>query len=269
MISTASLRHDDAFDLLETTIKDAVGESDVFYCPSPGNWGDALINFGTDQFFAEVDVSVQVKSREDVLKAVETMAERTLRSTLIVGGGGGWCENWSSTREFVDKCAGSFSKIIILPTTYELPLLSDHTNIIYFSRDLLLTTRKSDILFCHDMAFYINLMIPRQKPQLWRLIALRGDKEKNPNSRSSPAQIDISLLGNSYSSIEPFFEIVNRFRIVYTDRLHVGIAAALLGVDCVIFPGNYDKARLVWKSSMEQQFTHVKFQTWENSTFLK
>jgi hypothetical protein len=269
MTTTASLRDDAAFTFLGNTLLETVGGSEAVYCPSPGNWGDALINYGTRQFFDRLGFSHRVATRDDVLKEVETNSRQTGLSTLIIGGGGGWCKNWSSTREFVQLCAPSFRKVVVLPTTYELPLVTEQSNVIYFSREYVIGSAYSQKHFCHDMAFYINLEISKQEPSLWRLIALRGDKERHPDARTSPSQIDISLLGNSFSSVEPFFEIINRFKVVYTDRLHVGIAAALLGIRCVILPGNYDKARMVWKSSIESRFSHVKFTTWDNSDFLK
>jgi exopolysaccharide biosynthesis predicted pyruvyltransferase EpsI len=269
MTTTDGLRDDSAYSLLGKTILESVGDSEAVYSPSPGNWGDALINFGADQFFKNLGLSFRVATRDKVLDAVSIASSPTKLTTLIVGGGGGWCQNWSSTREFVERCAPAFQKVIILPTTYELPLLKGQSNITYFSRELLPENPHAQVRFCHDMAFYIDLNISKQEPSLWRLIALRGDKERHPEARTSPSQIDISLLGNSYSSVEPFFEIVNRFQVIYTDRLHVGIAAALLGVRCVILPGNYDKARMVWKASIENSYSKVRFSAWADTDFLK
>lgn len=260
---TVNLRTKKEYTTLKDTITKLAGEREIIYAPSPGNWGDALINFGTAQFFEHHSIIVTEMLREDILSLGSYDPKRALNSILIVGGGGGWCDNWPTTRTFVREVSPLFHQVIVLPTTFNLPLLDDKSNIFYFSRDQSMMLRKDEKLdFCHDMAFFISIDAAEQKPELWRLMAFRSDKESSNLSFSFPSQIDISLLGNSFSSVEPFFEIINRFRVIYTDRLHVAIASALLGKTCRLLPGNYRKSELVWESSISETYPNVHLTEW-------
>lgn len=263
---TEGLRGCKEFILLYEKIASVSLESEIFYCPSPGNWGDALINYGTSQFFEFYNLPHSTVNREEVLRLSEDELHSTSGSILIVGGGGGWCENWSSTKFLVESVANKFIHVIILPTTYELSLIEDSSNITYFSRALLPPDDNNlNVYFCHDMAFFIELETQIQTPPLWRLIAFRGDKEKSPDSFNHLQQIDISLLGNSFSSVNPFFEIINRFELIYTDRLHVGIAASLLNIRCALLPGNYAKTSDVWESSIKDKYPKTQLLSWTDA----
>lgn len=260
---TESLRSSKEFVLLYEIIASVSLESEVYYCPSPGNWGDALINYGTSQFFEFYSLPHSTVTREEVVRLSEDELHSTCGSILIVGGGGGWCKNWSSTKSLVESVANKFKHVIILPTTYELSFIEDSPNITYFSRALLPPDINNfNVHFCHDMAFFIDLETQIQIPPLWRLIAFRGDKEKSLESFNHQQQIDISLLGNSFSSIIPFFEIISRFELIYTDRLHVGIAASLLNIRCALLPGNYVKTSDVWESSIRDKYPKTQLLSW-------
>ncbi|MCR2273802.1 hypothetical protein NSX50_24400, partial [Salmonella enterica] len=74
---------------------------------------------------------------------------------------------------------------------------------------------------------------------------------------------DISLLGNSFTSPEGFYDIVSRFRVIYTDRLHVAIAGSMLGRDVFLLEGNYRKNIGVYKSSLKYKCNKTKYIGWE------
>lgn len=259
---TANLRHDPAFDALDQTIREttALFGTELIFVPSPGNWGDALINEGSRQFFRHRGHSVREVRRAEVL---ELAAVRDLRtSTVIVGGGGGWCHNFPTTRAFVDELRRHVGAIIILPTTYELPLLDPQgTGVRYFTREQSLT--RDDVDFCHDMAFYIDAGVDVfTADRLWRLFAMRLDQERNPESFVPDRNVDLSALGNSYSTVHQFFELVSRFDVVYTDRLHVAIASCMTGRRVHILPGNYGKSAGVFAASLESNYSNVSMMTW-------
>jgi hypothetical protein len=51
-----------------------------------------------------------------------------------------------------------------------------------------------------------------------------------------PQPADLSSQGTERSAVRPFLEAIGRFREVHTDRVHVAIAACLLGRDCHVYP---------------------------------
>ena len=262
---TDSLRNSPEFSNLAKLILDFAQSNEILYCPSPGNWGDALINLGTKQFLDFYGIKHTEATRQQISDEFHDDTKLN-EKVLIVGGGGGWCENWPTTRSFVEEMSNLFKNVVVLPTTFELPLLAQANNVIYFSRGRLGQVPSTPhTIFCHDMAFFIDLEVPHQEPSLWRLIAFRGDKEKADESISHPQQVDLSLLGNSYSSVEPFFEIVNRFNRVYTDRLHVAIAASLLHKTTFLMSGNYGKSYDVWDSSISENYPNTKYLPWKEA----
>lgn len=263
---TDSLRNSPEFSNLAKLILDFAQSNEILYCPSPGNWGDALINLGTKQFLDFYGIKHTQATRQQISDEFHDDTKLN-EKVLIVGGGGGWCENWPTTRSFVEEMSNLFKNVVVLPTTFELPLLDQADNVIYFSRGRLGQDPSTPhTIFCHDMAFFIDLEVPHQEPSLWRLIAFRGDKEKADESISHPQQVDVSLLGNSYSNVEPFFEIINRFNCIYTDRLHVAIAASLLHKKTFLLPGNYGKAYDVWQSSISANYPESGYLTWTEAT---
>jgi exopolysaccharide biosynthesis predicted pyruvyltransferase EpsI len=52
-------------------------------------------------------------------------------------------------------------------------------------------------------------------------------------------------------------KIINRYRIVRTDRLHICIAAALLGKTVEFFSNNYYKCEAIYQYSMKENFPNV------------
>lgn len=56
-----------------------------------------------------------------------------------------------------------------------------------------------------------------------------------------------------------FLEYIGRFRIVRTNRLHVAIAAALLGLDVEFFSNNYYKNRAIYEMSIVGRFPRVRW----------
>ena len=89
---------------------------------------------------------------------------------------------------------------------------------------------------------------------------LRGDKEGIVDKTKIPLlNNDISSKGNQFSEISPFIEEINRFSMIYTDRLHVAIAACLLEKEVHLYPGAYFKNRAVYLSSIKDYFDNVYF----------
>lgn len=78
---------------------------------------------------------------------------------------------------------------------------------------------------------------------------MRDDNEGHGYGENFPQNIDLSRLGDGdYRFVDPLFNILNNFKVVSTDRMHVAIAAAMLGAQVNLIPGNYAKSADVFKS---------------------
>ena len=262
--TVTNLRDAPEFDVLAETISTLSKRRELVFIPSPGNWGDALINVGTEQFLASKGFAPRILQRDKFLAVIDASPKSFENAVVIVGGGGGWCENWHSTRDFVEAIGTHAHNVIVLPTTYELPVRhSRRSNVTYLRRD---NGGSKNVaprsMFCHDMAFFLDVDRLEPEPDAWRIKVFRGDKERSPKAHSTEPSVDISMLGNSYHGVRPFFQILSRFDVIHTDRLHVAIAGSMLGKRAVLMPGNYAKARDVWSSSLEPNFSNAKFKEW-------
>lgn len=265
-----NMRSAPEFQALAETIARLGLNLKTYFVPSPGNWGDALINAGTTQFLDSIECAYIVCQRFELSAKLAGLPEgQILDALIIVGGGGGWCETWSSTRTFVCEISSKVSRVVVLPTTYELePMEGTRDNVVYFARDLEISRRPlPHATFCHDMAFFLELDVPEERVLLPRLVALRVDKERSTKARNFEFSVDMSLLGDAFSSVSPLFQIVNRFERVVSDRLHIAIAGCLLGKDVTLLPGSYPKSQSVYVSSMQGHYPGSRFMEWENFNF--
>ena len=255
-----NLHTDSGYDVLLHQLEKRCAGATFHYYPSPGNWGDALINEGTRQFFDENMLDCKVLAR-DWANQLKESASLPGAPLAVVGGGGGWCRNWGSTIRFVELLASLYENVLVLPTTFDDefgPLSLD--NVIYFSRDKHISG--NNIFYCPDMAFYLTVPDLKEAIIDYPLLAFRRDKERNSESPILDRNWDLSLLGDSWTSSSILFEIISRFKVIYTDRLHVSIAAAMIGREVKLLDGNYQKNRRVYSASMENNFANVEFIEW-------
>jgi hypothetical protein len=204
------------------------------------------------------------------LDALSGVAEdEVLDALVIVGGGGGWCATWSSTRSFVHDISSKVSRVLVLPTTFELePIAGTSANVVYYARDAQISKECiPEAVFCHDMAFFLDLAVPNEAAVLPRIVALRVDRERSAQAVEFEFSVDISLLGDAFSSVLPLFQIINRFERVVSDRLHVAIAGCLLGKDVTLLPGVYPKSHGVFYSSIRGNYPTSRFVEWEDFQF--
>ncbi|MDQ0865808.1 hypothetical protein [Arthrobacter globiformis] len=265
-----NLRSSNEFKLLAQTIADVNQYRTVYFIPSPGNWGDALINTGTVQFLDSIGCNYETRSRAELLYEISQVGDDSILELLvIVGGGGGWCETWFSTRDFVSSIAPGVSRVLVLPTTYALKKNpGPDANVIYFSRDSKLASKHlPEALFCHDMAFFLAADVEQEPHTLPRLVALRADREQSPSAKKFEFSVDVSLLGDAFSPVAPLLQIVSRFEHVVSDRLHVAIAGCLLNKSVTLLPGNYEKSREVFAASISPHFPLAQFREWKDFDF--
>jgi CDP-glycerol glycerophosphotransferase len=265
-----NLRTSPEFQALADSIAHLSKNRKIYFVPSPGNWGDALINAGTHQFFDFFDFKYEVILRSELMTKLTQVPEvDVLDALIIVGGGGGWCETWSSTRSFVHEISLRVTKVVVLPTTYDLEAIEGTgENVVFFARDMTLSrSRIAQAKFCHDMAFFLSVDVPRESVLLPRVVALRIDKERSTQAETFDFSVDMSLLGDAFSSVLPLFQIINRFERVVSDRLHIAIAGCLLGKDVTLLPGIYPKSHGVYSASMCDNYPDSRFSEWGEFQF--
>lgn len=242
----------DAFEYLASVLDRLCARGPVYYYPNPGNWGDALIDAGTRRLFADIGLVVQ-----EVNGKLKHRARALVdRGTLIYGGGGAWCRYWGEQTDFLSRDWRLYRHVIVMPSTYEraAPL----PNGTFFARDEHESLeRVPEAHFCHDLAFYLD---PGDWPPGKGVGSFFRRDAESAGALSIPADnCDLSAEGRTRSPIEPFFERIARHEIIRTDRLHVAIAACLLGREVHLHAGGYFKNQAVFRSSIEPYFPRARF----------
>lgn len=251
-----NLRNDECYSKMASLLLEVGEGSEVVFSPARGNWGDGLINFGTRQFLDHFNIRYSEVHKQ---ATNERLREGYFSDKLVViGGGGAWSRNFALSRQQAELIAGQAKHVVVLPTTFDLPAL-ESSNVTYFARDTYNSlTNVPGAEFCHDMAFFTELQVSSPDNRAWKLFAMRSDREGQGHAGHFPLNFDISMLGDgNYKFVDPFFNIVNNFSVVSTDRMHVAIAAAMLGRRTNLLPGNYAKSRDVYLSSIEGRFPTV------------
>lgn len=256
-----NLRAAREFSFLATDINErSAGRAFDFYA-SPGNWGDALLNAGARQLFSNVGAVWRELSRSQL---AQTVRDEESRRLAVIGGGGGWNRNWASTIAFTKSVIECYDEVVVLPSSFDYKMISN----IDFGGTAMYTRAagrgSGAFSFCHDMAFYIELDLGVQETLPYPLIAFRRDKERNVLAPAPDRNADLSILGDANSDYRELLAIVDRFSVIYTDRLHIGIAGAMLGRKVFLLDGNYGKNRGVYEASLAENYENVTLLEWQD-----
>lgn len=148
--------------------------------------------------------------------------------------------------------------VVVLPSTYEPEYAVPDS--VFFCRDTLESQQNmSGAEFCHDMALYIGKEFLEKSKGVGKGHFFRTDKE-SANRITLPANNDdIASRENHLSDVCDLFDEINQFSVVYTDRLHVSIAACLLEKGVHLYPGAHFENRAVYLSSMKSLFENLYF----------
>lgn len=265
--ATHALR--EPFDQLATLLRSRAAGKRIVFLQNDGNFGDALIRFGTECFFEDLGLSLGVLdmgSRKDKLVALQMGLLDRLRERLlfVYSGGGGWAHACTVALRNVRRQLRVSPDVIVLPSTVELfgvrPAPTLFVRDLFESRAVL-----PHAPFCHDMAFYLALvngqrMLSNRAPAREPLgIVFRTDNESRIVGLSRhPNNFDLSAAGTHRSDARSFLRYLDRFEHVITDRLHVAIGAALLGKRVSLVNGSYFKIRSIFKSSIEPFFPNCR-----------
>jgi len=243
------------FLLLEEVIKSKSKRRPVYYLGNPGNYGDSLIRYGAEKFFHDIGLKYTVLRSFDTSKREWWPTYIYPKGTLIFAGSGAWCDLYNR-EEMLLKVSKHFKNIIVLPSTYEfMPKIENAT---FFCRDKYQSQENIiDAPFCHDMAFYIGKVSSERGKGTGYFF--RTDDESSKKIDIPKSNVDISLQGDDNTPVYHFFNAISKYEIIYTDRLHVSIAACLMGKEVHLYPGSYFKSKAIYLSSMKGYFDNIYF----------
>ncbi|MGX9964980.1 polysaccharide pyruvyl transferase family protein [Roseomonas sp. F4] len=260
----------------------------VLFLPNSGNAGDSLINMASMHCLERMNIRY---------KAVGSGAD-VVDQTVLLGGGGNFIPAYGTIRKALLNFHDKAKEIILLPHTIRgnedvLEMLGP--NITLIARDVesyqhaLQVATRARVLLGHDMAFHLDaerLLRHSDAPTVYQpafeealerhkvnLAALQAKPRvyfaRRDVERAGPiggADADISAIfafgtwpGKAEMSSWSFLEAIRTAPPIESDRLHVGIGAALLGKDCVLHDNNYGKNKGVWQHSLRHHFPHVAF----------
>lgn len=239
------------------------------YIVNPGNLGDCLIETATFQFFEDHQLLSYITNDKNC-------------ENIVYAGGAPWVGAF-----YPEACLPALSlfakakKIVILPSSIiDCPMLTDtlDSRYVIFCREKRtykylegLNTKAKVYLDC-DMAlrmtkdvfnftFWSDEFYLKKATEVWNRVKdmgkvacfFRDDVEKfydlqtdydlsaafSPNMTAAECQFATVLM----------LSVVDRFDVIVTDRLHVGIAAILMNKEVYLFDNNYGKISAVYEHS--------------------
>ena len=243
------------------------------YMPNSGNMGDMLIAAATLRWFDKNHLSYnRLKSPNESPK------------NFVYGGGGAWIHEWIDGLKIVMELMKKAERIVILPSSFDnvpefVEMLDER--FVVFCREkksyeyLLKQETKAKILLDHDMAFRLegdifkNVSAPSRlkksalslrnavKSLSKEVYLYRRDAESKGNYKTD---LDLSNMLGWFSPYETtkdidfavsiMMEFLTHFETIYTDRLHVGISAAILGKKVILSDNSYGKLSGVFEQTL-------------------
>lgn len=222
----------------------------------PGNYGDSLIWHGTKKLLLSFNISEHYVD----------ISSLNYNKVLLIDGGGNLVDYYSDIKDFLIKKPSLYNEIVILPHTIfgekQIEVLNNiSSKLTVFCREKISAEfiRKklihSNVYLWHDCAFYNTF--PSTILGKGILNAFRSDDESA--LRSLPKlNIDISYDGYATKPLDNFINTLQKYKKINTDRLHVAIAATLLGKKVVLFPNSYYKNKAVFDYSLKK-FPNISF----------
>lgn len=268
-----SLRDQPEFGSLAESIREISDGRRIFYVSNPGNWGDALIRQGTLDFFTQYKIYVkEIKFRKinNYHSLLSSFLYIFSNSIFIYGGGGALAGNYPRHFEKIVKVLSKFDgKFIILPSTFGPDANNQFRSLrskrkYFFSRDKAFSNKfLSGSMFCHDMAFFLDPeIIPATRDTGYFFRRDHESSGKTPicfSDHEAPENRDISAEGNHFSSAKKFIAEVGSYSEIFTDRLHVAIAGALMQRRVHLYQNSYYKNEAIFEASIRGNYKNVSF----------
>jgi CDP-glycerol glycerophosphotransferase len=259
------------FALLAERLRAALGTRRMIFMQNNGNFGDALIRYGTLRFFEDLGLSFREfdmkRPTQKLASFLTAIADRAVdRYLFVYSGNGAWSSVYAGAYSIVRRLRKCTRNIFLLPGTYETYRMT--FDFPAFVRDRFESQNfLTSGLFCHDMAFYLALIAPervlpnRQPPTTKAGFIFRADGEGRAHGGMNqwPRNHDISAFGSHRSDPQEFLRYLDQFEHILTDRLHVAIGGALLGKQVTVLSGSYFKIKAIYRSSIAGIFDNIEF----------
>lgn len=252
------------FSFLAEQLGAIAGGRPFVFLLNPGNWGDSLIRAGAEAFLHHYGFRYERASLRDFRHrkvSVESLCAKLGHADpVLLFNGNGMMKPGNGRLEELARLTRRFSTSIFLPATYSVgPGAYDFpATCHYFVRDEMQSRAfLPDAPFCHDMAFFLSP--PDPGPGKGVGYMFRRDAEAPREQLIPRGNVDISRKGKTDTPIDGFLAHVARFQTVHTNRLHVGIAAALLGRRTFLYANDYGKNRAIYDGSLRPYFPNVSF----------
>lgn len=242
-------------------IEFAKGHNEVCLLKNIGNRGDKLIELGTLEYFSRYNIKVNLIEFNDTEKEGDLL--------FVSGSGAFYTDYCYNIINAIEKRYKKFKKIVILPSTFDLSSqavrdwasnLPDHVTVFCREQESYNQMREfsKNVFMSIDMAFHFNFQ-PYKKNNNGTLVCFRKDGESSlntPSIKEADCSEDLSL-GDS-EDYKSFLRRIAAYENVHTDRLHVCIAAALLGKNVTLYSNSYFKNKAVFDYSL-RHYPNVKF----------
>ena len=262
------------------------------YRPNGGNLGDFVISSCEHDYFSSIGLDYTTINKSNKPE----LFSRPFH--LIYGGGGGWVNLYAGIKQIAEEYFQNrnLKSCIILPSTFHnvdnIVQMFDERFVVMCrdkrSYDYCTSINKRARFILHDdMAFgivpgnynsvslqtsYTENMIKNKLKQYGNNFdtgfMLRTDSERT-NVKLNELNFDLSSLNSRFGETLDkkmvdegttlFLATINKFNTIVTNRLHVGIIAAVLGKNVRLYDNSYGKVRAVFEYSMKDKYKNVTF----------
>lgn len=252
MVEPYKLGRSEPFVALAKTLSSlAVGRRAAFMVHD-GNWGDSLIREGAERFLQDHGINYRRYRYKDIEKGkvtVEMILAEVGHDALLVVNGSGALDPRYGRIDLTAALTHEFKDAVVLPSSYPRPLqgCGFASQTLFYTRDLAESLQHMpQALFCHDMAFYLQM--PEITPRNEIGVFMRTDSERPAGTTLPRGNLDLSLKGRSETPINRFVAEIARHKVVFTNRLHIGICAAMLGREVHLSGNDYFKIRAIYEA---------------------
>lgn len=256
-----SLREESCFAELADAVRRFARGRKIVEIVNSGNWGDALIHAGQAEFLRDNGIEVDQIPISKLKGSHRLKTKMALRLVLrgrraIITGSGAYRPFYDRASEMA-SASRRFREVLVMPSSFPFLPDFDAERTILWRRDKLESMEGAPhARFCHDMAFYLN-PAPRT-PTRTEAFFFRDDAERG--SAPIPAgNCDVSNEGTHKTDPERFFDRVGDYEVIHTNRLHAGIAGALLGREVHLYASRTVKLQSIFECSLQPFYPNVHF----------
>ncbi len=253
-----SLRDAPEFDALAETLREAAGGGNLIYIPAKGDLGESFKRTGARALFDDRKLPHVIR-KADALAGSGMKDYAKLAGTdnpvVVLGSGSGLSAELVAKLGLTGK-PGQAPRVVVLPdmtgaTAESLGLESGNCTVFSACG----AGASDDRPFCHDMAFCTE---PTIRPPKQNLACFFSGKTIMQFKPQLPVlNQDIQAEGHAFAPLNDFFARIALSRIVHTDRIHVAIVGALVGVDLTLYAQPGSAAAQVFQASVAPYYDNV------------